>query len=327
MPRSSRTSASSDALLVLLAAVGDRFDHRPLALEQRGDRLVDRLGRQQVVGRDGVALADPVAAVLGLVVLGGGPVELEEGDVRGRASASGPGRRPPSSRRSAGSRGRPASWKARSAASRAPGRDPRRGCAARAGKRSTTARWTSRWRAKTTSRSPEEEKSWIQASAEASLPRAASSFRAFRRTSRSARSAAATFASSSRRSSGWVRSQASRSRSASRYSASLSSSTGTTARVLAGSWGSTSRLSRRTIAARPQVPVQPLVRVGPAEAGAELDARAEVLEPAEDAQLGDQLGRAVDDRRAAERQHEAVGGTAAASFWTARVRLAAGFLQ
>ena len=72
-----------DALLVLLAAVGDRPDHRPLALQQRRDRLVDRLGGEQVVGVDGVALADPVAAILGLVVLGRGPVELQERDVRG----------------------------------------------------------------------------------------------------------------------------------------------------------------------------------------------------------------------------------------------------
>ena len=75
---------------------------------------------------------------------------------------------------------------------------PRRGCAGRAGKRVEDARWISRWWANTTSRSPEEQKSWIQASAACSLPRAASSLSAFRRTRRSARSAAATFASSSR---------------------------------------------------------------------------------------------------------------------------------
>ncbi len=39
----------------------------------------------------------------------------------------------------------------------------RRGCAARAGSAPSSARWISRWWANTTRRSPEEQKSWIQA--------------------------------------------------------------------------------------------------------------------------------------------------------------------
>ena len=50
--------------------------------DQLGHRLVDRLGGEQVPGRDGVVLADAVAAVLGLVVHRRRPLELEEGDVR-----------------------------------------------------------------------------------------------------------------------------------------------------------------------------------------------------------------------------------------------------
>ena len=59
-------------------------------------------------------------------------------------------------------------------------------------------------------------------------------------------------------------------------------------------------------AARAQVPVQAQVRVGAAEALAELRARAEVGEPAEDPQLGDQLGRAVHHGRARQREHQPV---------------------
>ena len=54
------------------------------------------------------------------------------------------------------------------------------------------------------------------------------------------------------------------------------------------------------------MPVQAQVRVGAAEALAELRARAEVGEPAEDPQLGDQLGRAVHHGGAGEREHEPV---------------------
>jgi hypothetical protein len=61
--------------------IGNRPDHGTLVLEQRGDRLVDRAGGQQVPGVDCVLLADAMAAVLGLVVLGGRPVELKENDV------------------------------------------------------------------------------------------------------------------------------------------------------------------------------------------------------------------------------------------------------
>jgi hypothetical protein len=72
-----------DPLLVLLTAVGVRCDHRALALEQSRDRLIDRAGGEQVVGIDRILLADAVATVLSLIVLGGGPRELEEDDVRG----------------------------------------------------------------------------------------------------------------------------------------------------------------------------------------------------------------------------------------------------
>ena len=59
-------------------------------------------------------------------------------------------------------------------------------------------------------------------------------------------------------------------------------------------------------AARAQVPVQAQVRVGAAEALAELRARAEVGQAPEDPQLGDQLGRAVHHGRARQRKHEPV---------------------
>src|SRR5207245_3199232 len=70
-------------LSVLLAAVGDGSDHRALALQEGGDRLVDRASCKQVGRIDRVLLTEAVTAVLGLIVLGGRPVELEESDVRG----------------------------------------------------------------------------------------------------------------------------------------------------------------------------------------------------------------------------------------------------
>ena len=60
--------ALEHGLALALAAVGDGVDDPPLALDQLDHRLVDRLRGQQVPGGDGVVLADPVAAVLGLVV-------------------------------------------------------------------------------------------------------------------------------------------------------------------------------------------------------------------------------------------------------------------
>ena len=53
-------------------------------------------------------------------------------------------------------------------------------------------------------------------------------------------------------------------------------------------------------AACAKVPVEAVVGVGSAEALAELRARAEVAEPTEDSQLGDQLRRAVHHGRAGE---------------------------
>ena len=59
-------------------------------------------------------------------------------------------------------------------------------------------------------------------------------------------------------------------------------------------------------AARAQVPVQAYVCVGSLEAAAELGSRAEVGEAPDDAQLRDQLGRAVHHGRARQCEHEAV---------------------
>ena len=114
------------------------------------------------------------------------------------------------------------------------------------GKRSSTAFWMATCSANTTSGSPESRKSPIHASAVGSFPFEASWRRLLSRTSCSARSAAATFASIVRRSSGSVCSQAITSFSASRYSCSFDSSTGTVSWRLAGSWGSTCFLVRRT---------------------------------------------------------------------------------
>ena len=142
--------------------------------------------REQVPGVDRVLLADAVAAILGLVVLGGRPVELEESDVRGarqRDALAGDLDRADDQLvvRPSGS------WKAlqRLVAGGVAvfAEDVQRAW----GSARARARWISRWRANTTSRSPEEQKSWIQASAACSLPRAASSLSAFRRTRRSAR--------------------------------------------------------------------------------------------------------------------------------------------
>ena len=137
------------------------------------------------------------------------------------------------------------SWKASTAASRCWIESRPRMCSA-SGKRSTSSSCTSRWPAKTTSGSSEARKSSIQASAALALPRAASRLSALSCASRSARSAAAIFASSSPRSSGCSRSHAITSSWASLYSRWLSSATGSTTCVLAGSCGSTSDFSRRT---------------------------------------------------------------------------------
>ena len=59
-------------------------------------------------------------------------------------------------------------------------------------------------------------------------------------------------------------------------------------------------------AASAQMPVQAQMGVGPAEALAELRARAEVGQAPEDPQLGDQLGRAVHHGGARECEHEPV---------------------
>src|SRR5207244_2400331 len=64
-------------------AVRDRVDDRALVVDQRGDALVDRVGGEQVPSGDVTVLADPVHAVLGLVVLGGRPAEFHEGHAGG----------------------------------------------------------------------------------------------------------------------------------------------------------------------------------------------------------------------------------------------------
>ena len=137
------------------------------------------------------------------------------------------------------------SWNARTASSRCVIESAPTRCSA-SGKRCTTASWSARWEANTTSGSSEARKSSIQASAAPSFPRPASARSALSWASRSARSVAATLASSSESSSGCSCSQATTSRSASRYSFSLSRLTGTTTWRFSGSCGSTSRLSRRT---------------------------------------------------------------------------------
>ena len=137
-------------------------------------------------------------------------------------------------------------WNARTASSRSPRASAPSRCAA-SGKRSSTARWMSTWRAKTTSGSPDSRKSAIHCSAALSLPRAARRWSVVSCARRSARSVAAMRALSSERSSGCSRSQAidvllgepvlalvvERDR-APRRAAS------------AGSWGRTSLFSRRT---------------------------------------------------------------------------------
>ena len=187
-----------------------------LARDQLGHRLVDRAGGEQVPGGDGVALADAVAAVLGLVVHRGRPLELEERDVRGareREALRGDARR---ARRSAAGRRR--SWNARTVASRAAHRVAPRAGARRPGSARAPPPAPRRGAANTTSGSPLARKSWIHASAACSLPRAASRCSVVSCARRSARSARAIFASSSERSSGCSRSHAITSCSASRYS-------------------------------------------------------------------------------------------------------------
>ncbi|MDP2710975.1 MAG: type II toxin-antitoxin system VapC family toxin [Solirubrobacteraceae bacterium] len=62
--------------------IGDGVDDRALSLQDAGHLLVDRLRREQVVRRHGILLADPMAAILGLVMARRRPVELDERDVR-----------------------------------------------------------------------------------------------------------------------------------------------------------------------------------------------------------------------------------------------------
>ena len=217
-------------------------------------------------------------------------------------------------------------WKAWTAASRAVIESRPSRCSA-SGKRSTSRSCISRCPANTTSGSSEARKSSIHASAAPPLPREASRRSALSCARRSARSAAATLRSSSRRSSGCSRSQAITSCSASRYSRSLSSATGTATWRLAGSCGQHVGLGAAHEAAPPQVPVDPLLRADALEAAGEARARAEVLQPADDPQLRDQLLGVVHHRRAGEREPQRVGRRAtSARRRTACVRLARGFL-
>ena len=254
--RSSRTTASTSPSPPTVAAVGDRGDVRALALDQPRHRLVDRVGGEQVPGGDGVALADPVAAVLGLVVHRGGPLELEERDV-GRAGERDPlGRNPgraDDQLRAArilegGDRGlaivervaaeqvqrRPGSARARPAA-------PRRGARTRPAVRPRRGSRRSR-------RAPA-----------ASLPRAARRCSVPSCARRSARRVAAIRALSSDRSSGWVRSHSITSRSASRYSDSLVSAHRHDDLALGGQLRQHLGLQPPDEAAPAQMPVQPLL--------------------------------------------------------------------
>src|SRR4029078_11602296 len=130
-------------------------------------RVDEGPGGEVLTGGDRVALADAVGAVLGLVVHRGGPLELEERDVRGareRDALRGDARRRAAELRAvalaarSGSAcvmgwGRSGRWNARTASSRSPRASAPSRCAA-SGKRSSTARWMSTCLANTTSRSP-----------------------------------------------------------------------------------------------------------------------------------------------------------------------------
>ena len=192
--------------------------------------------------------------------------------------------------------------RARSSASR-----PSR-CSA-SGKRSSTACWTSRWRAKTTSGSPEARKSWIQRQrarrACRARPAAGASPSCARR---SARSVAAIFAFSSQRSSGCSRSH------------SITSLLGEAVLALvverdrhddAGAWpaaGAAPRpSSRRTKQRRRRCQCRRSSVELALELAGEARARAEVLQAADDPQLADELLGVVEDRRAGQREAQPVG--------------------
>ena len=241
--RSSRTTASTSPSPPTIRPSVTARDVGALALDQSRHRLVDRVGGEQVPGGDGVALADPVAAVLGLVVHGRRPLELEEGDVRGTgqrdplAGDAGGARRSAAVRRDAGTRrsrlARHATSRRRPGAVRrgsapAPPGAPRRGGRTRpAARRTRGSRGSTRARRRASRGRP-----GAAACRAAPGARPAASPRSWR--------------SSSVRSSGCARSHSITSRSASRYSASFVSATGTTTWRLPGSCGSTSAFKRRT---------------------------------------------------------------------------------
>ena len=211
---------------------------------RRGHRLVDRVCGEQVPGRDGVALADAVAAVLGLVVHRGRPLQLEERDVgraRQRDALPGDARRSDQQLRPAGLLEGPHRGLARGDASRG------RGGAAASGKRSQD-----RLLHLDVAREDDERLAGGQEVVDPGqrrvqlAARGQALQRAELRQALGAQRRGDAARSSSERSSGCSRSHAMTSSSARRYSRSLSSATGTTTWRLAGSWGSTSDFSRRT---------------------------------------------------------------------------------
>ena len=155
-PASSRTTASTSRSSSRTWPSVTASIRLRLRCEQLGHRLVDRVGREQVPGGHGALLADPVQAVLGLVVAGGRPVELEEGDVRG-ARERDPLR---GGLHRADDQLRPVlALEGVHGALARHGSSRRRGCARASGKRSSTAFWVAMCSANTTSGSPDSRKS------------------------------------------------------------------------------------------------------------------------------------------------------------------------
>ena len=326
--RSSRTTASTSASPSSCRPSVTAATMPRLRSMQRGHRLVDRLGRQQVPGGHGVALADAVAAVLGLVV-------HRRASTRARGSATfdarvsvmpcaGDARR---ARRSAAGPSGP--WKARTAASRAGERVARRAGAARRGSARGPPPGPRRGGRRRRAARPRRGSRGSTPARRASLPRAARRWSVPSCARRSARSVAAIFASSSREVERLLAQPGDRRRrSASRYSRSLSSATGHDDLALGRQLGEDLGLQAPHEAAPAQVPVQALLgQPRPWNCAGEARAGAEVLQAADDAQLGDELLGVVEHRRAGQREAQPVRRRRrSASRRTACVRLACGFL-
>ena len=303
-PRSSRTTPStrpspSRVRPSVTAAMRPR-----LRLDEARHRLVDRVGGQQVPGGDRVALADAVAAVLGLVVHRRRPLELEEGDVRRareRDALGGDARRAHDELRAVGL------LEGARRRRRASGTLSRPSRCSASGKRSMTASWTSMWRAKTTSGSPEARKSWIQASAACELAAGGEALQ--RAELRQALGA------QRRGDAGVELAQVERLLAQPGDDVLLGQPVlalvverdGDDDLALGGQLGEDLGLQAAHEAAPAQVPVQALLGELAAELAGEARARAEVLEAADDAQLADELLGVVEHGRAGQREAQAVG--------------------